>query len=103
MAAPGAIVISKMLYPHRRKLLIQMLRCLKKRLVRISLDAIANGTTEGLRRLAVNVGAMLTGICGIYCYAKWYFRLWVGDVTSIGGMNSWIAANIRLTKVCHLS
>ena len=35
-----------------------MLECHKKKLDPTLLDAIANGTTEGLR-LAVNVGAML--------------------------------------------
>ena len=57
MAAPGAIVISKILFPQTEEITAEV-EVSKDRIGSNILDAIANGTTEGLR-LAVNVGAML--------------------------------------------
>ena len=57
MAAPGAIVISKILYPQTQKVNTDVTVSQDKIGSNI-LDAIANGTTEGLK-LAGNVGAML--------------------------------------------
>jgi CNT family concentrative nucleoside transporter len=57
MAAPGAIVISKMLFPQNEKVNTDVTVSSDKIGSNI-LDAIANGTTEGLQ-LAMNVGAML--------------------------------------------
>lgn len=57
MAAPGAIVISKILYPQTEPI-NNDIKVSQEKIGSNILDAIANGTTEGLR-LAVNVGAML--------------------------------------------
>ncbi len=57
MAAPGAIVISKILYPQTEEVNTDVTVSQEKIGSNI-LDALANGTTEGLR-LAVNVGGML--------------------------------------------
>jgi len=57
MAAPGAIVISKILYPQTEAVNTDVSVSSEKIGSNI-LDAIANGTTEGLK-LAVNVGGML--------------------------------------------
>ncbi|GAA4240410.1 MULTISPECIES: NupC/NupG family nucleoside CNT transporter [Winogradskyella] len=57
MAAPGAIVISKILFPQTEEVNTDVAVSQEKIGSNI-LEAIANGTTEGLR-LAVNVGAML--------------------------------------------
>ncbi|REE08023.1 CNT family concentrative nucleoside transporter [Winogradskyella pacifica] len=57
MAAPGAIVISKILFPQTEDVNTDVTVSQEKIGSNI-LEAIANGTTEGLR-LAVNVGAML--------------------------------------------
>ncbi|WP_179335671.1 NupC/NupG family nucleoside CNT transporter [Winogradskyella costae] len=57
MAAPGAIVISKILFPQTEEVNTDVTVSQEKIGSNI-LEAIANGTTEGLR-LAVNVGAML--------------------------------------------
>lgn len=57
MAAPGAIVISKILYPQQDKI-DNNIEVSQDKIGSNILDAIANGTTEGLK-LAVNVGAML--------------------------------------------
>lgn len=57
MAAPGAIVISKILFPQTESVNTDV-KVSQEKIGANILDAIANGTTEGLR-LAVNVGAML--------------------------------------------
>jgi CNT family concentrative nucleoside transporter len=57
MAAPGAIVISKILYPQTEEVNTDV-KVSSEKIGSNLLDAIANGTTEGLK-LAVNVGAML--------------------------------------------
>ena len=57
MAAPGAIVISKILFPQVEDVNTDV-AVSKEKIGSNILEAIANGTTEGLK-LAVNVGAML--------------------------------------------
>ena len=57
MAAPGAIVISKILYPQTEDVNTDV-RVSSEKIGSNVLDAIANGTTQWLK-LAVNVGAML--------------------------------------------
>ncbi len=57
MAAPGAIVISKILFPQTEEVNTDV-HVSQEKIGSNILEAIANGTTEGLR-LAVNVGAML--------------------------------------------
>ena len=57
MAAPGAIVISKILYPQTEAV-DNTISVSADKIGSNLLDSIANGTTEGLK-LAVNVGAML--------------------------------------------
>ena len=57
MAAPGAIIISKILFPQTEKVNTDV-RVSSEKIGSNILDAISNGTTEGLK-LALNVGAML--------------------------------------------
>jgi CNT family concentrative nucleoside transporter len=57
MAAPGAIVISKVLMPQTDKIDTSV-EVSQEKIGRNFLDAMSNGTTEGLK-LAANVGAML--------------------------------------------
>jgi len=57
MAAPGAIVVSKILFPQTESIKTEV-EVSSEKIGTNLLDAIANGTTEGLK-LAVNVGAML--------------------------------------------
>jgi CNT family concentrative nucleoside transporter len=57
MAAPGAIVISKILYPQMENI-DKVVAVSKDKIGSNILDAIATGTTEGLK-LAANVAAML--------------------------------------------
>ncbi|WP_047548059.1 nucleoside transporter C-terminal domain-containing protein [Psychroserpens sp. Hel_I_66] len=87
MAAPGAIVISKILFPQTEKIDTDV-HVSQEKIGSNFLDAIANGTTEGLR-LAVNVGAMLLVFVAFIAMANGILGL-IGNVTSLNGI---IAAN----------
>lgn len=87
MAAPGAIVISKILFPQTEEINTDV-SVSQEKIGANLLDAIANGTTEGLR-LAVNVGAMLLVFVAFIAMINGILG-WVGDVTTL---NSWMAAN----------
>ncbi len=87
MAAPGAIVISKILYPQTEPINTDV-KVSSEKIGSNFLDAIANGTTEGLR-LAVNVGAMLLVFVAFIAMLNGILG-WVGEVTSV---NEWVAAN----------
>jgi len=87
MAAPGAIVISKILFPQTEKVNTDV-EVSQEKIGSNILDAIANGTTEGLR-LAVNVGAMLLVFVAFIAMINGILG-WVGDVTTF---NTWIADN----------
>ena len=87
MAAPGAIVISKILYPQTEEVNTDV-SVSQEKIGSNILDAIANGTTEGLR-LAVNVGAMLLVFVAVIAMINGILG-WVGDITTL---NSWMAAN----------
>lgn len=80
MAAPGAIVISKMLYPQQEKVNTDVEVSTDKIGSNI-LDAIANGTTEGLK-LAANVGAMLLVFIAFIAMIN-YVLGWIGDLTTL--------------------
>ncbi len=87
MAAPGAIVVSKILYPQTEKVNMDLTVSTEKIGANI-LDAIANGTTEGLK-LAMNVGAMLLVFVAFIAMINGILG-WIGDFTTL---NTWIAAN----------
>jgi CNT family concentrative nucleoside transporter len=91
MAAPGAIVISKILYPQTEKVNTDV-SVSQEKIGSNILDAIANGTTEGLR-LAVNVGAMLLVFVAIIAMLNGILG-WVGELTTL---NSWMAKNTAYT------
>ena len=86
MAAPGAIVISKMLYPQIEEINTDVTVSQEKIGSNI-LDAIANGTTEGLK-LAANVAAMLLVFVALIAMINGILG-WVGSVTYL---NDWVAA-----------
>ena len=87
MAAPGAIVISKILYPQTESVNTDV-RVSSEKIGTNLLDAIANGTTEGLK-LAVNVGAMLLVFVAFIAMINGILG-WFGDLTAL---NAWVAAN----------
>ncbi|MBT3587055.1 MAG: Na+ dependent nucleoside transporter [Flavobacteriaceae bacterium] len=85
MAAPGAIVISKILYPQTEEINTDV-EVSQEKIGTNILDSIAIGTTEGLK-LAVNVGAMLLVFVAFIAMFNGILG-WLGDFTSI---NSWVA------------
>lgn len=87
MAAPGAIVVSKILYPQTEEVNTDVSVSSEKIGANI-LDAIANGTTQGLK-LAVNVGAMLLVFVAFIAMVNGILG-WVGGFTYI---NDWMAEN----------
>lgn len=87
MAAPGAIVVSKILYPQTEAVNTDV-KVSSEKIGANILDAIANGTTEGLK-LALNVGAMLLVFVAFIAMINGILG-WVGDFTTF---NNWIAAN----------
>lgn len=80
MAAPGAIVISKILHPQQQEVDTSV-EVSSEKIGSNILDAIANGTTEGLR-LAANVGAMLLVFIAFIAMIN-YFLNWVGGFTTL--------------------
>jgi CNT family concentrative nucleoside transporter len=68
MAAPGAVVISKILVPQTEPI-NSTIEITKEKVGSNVLDAISNGTTEGLK-LAVNVAAMLLVFIAFIAFAN---------------------------------
>ncbi len=92
MAAPGAIVISKILYPQQAKVDNSADVSMDKIGSNI-LDAIANGTTEGLR-LAANVAAMLLVFVALIAMINYGLDAFGGLV----GLNDFVAQNTPYEK-----
>lgn len=95
MAAPAAIVFSKMLVPPTEAINKQV-EVSKDKIGSNVLDAITNGTTEGMR-LAVNVGAMLLTFIAFIAM----FNFIVGKVGQWTSLNDLIAqgTNGRYTEL----
>lgn len=83
MAAPGAIVISKMLYPQQEEVNANLDVSVDK-IGSNFLDAISNGTTEGLK-LAANVAAMLLVFIAFIAMLN-YALTWIGDLTNLNAV-----------------
>lgn len=87
MAAPGAIVVSKILFPQTETF-SSNIEITKDKAGSNILDAIANGTTEGLK-LAVNVGAMLLVFVAMIAMLNGI----LGKIGSVTHLNEWIASH----------
>lgn len=83
MAAPGAIVISKILYPQQQKIDTDA-KVSSEKIGSNILDAIANGTTEGLK-LAANVAAMLLVFVALIAFINYGFEK-IGELTTLNGL-----------------
>ena len=87
MAAPGAIVISKLMFPQTEEV---------DKYIEISTDvtgtnllsAITNGTRDGIK-MAVNVGAMLLVFIALIALVNGIFY----QVAELFGLNNWIQEN----------
>ena len=80
MAAPGAIVVSKILYPQQEGVNTDV-EVSSEKIGSNILDAIANGTTEGLK-LAANVAAMLLVFIAFIAMIN-YILGYIGGLTSL--------------------
>jgi len=87
MAAPGAIVISKILFPQIDSINTDV-SVSQDKIGSNLLDAIANGTTEGLK-LAANVGAMLLVFIAFIAMINFGFE----KMGSLSNLNQWISNN----------
>ncbi len=87
MSAPAAVVAAKMLVPQTEKV-NEDLTLPKEKIGANALEAIANGTTDGIR-LAVNVAGMLLVFIALLATGN-YILFKIGDWTSL---NPIIAAN----------
>ncbi|MGM0376496.1 MAG: NupC/NupG family nucleoside CNT transporter [Bacteroidota bacterium] len=80
MAAPGVIIISKMLVPQTERVSDEI-SVPKEKIGKNVLDSISNGTTEGLR-LAVNVAGMLLVFIALIAMVNFVFTK-IGDWTTL--------------------
>jgi CNT family concentrative nucleoside transporter len=87
MAAPGAIIISKILYPQQEEIDTRV-EVSQDKIGTNILDAIANGTTEGLK-LAANVGAMLLVFVALIAMVNYGF----GKIGEWTHLNAFLAEN----------
>ncbi len=83
MAAPGAIVISKILLPQIEPVNTNA-EVSSEKIGSNILDAIANGTTEGLK-LAANVAAMLLVFIAFIAMIN-YILGWLGGITTLNSV-----------------
>ena len=92
MAAPGAIVISKIIYPQTEKVNLNI-NLTNSEIGGNFLSAISKGTNEGVR-MAVNVGAMLLVFIALIALLN-------GMLSYIGnlGINLWISENTSYSNL----
>ena len=87
MAAPGAIVIAKMMYPQNEEISNDV-KVSENKIGSNLLSAISIGTSEGIK-MAVNVAAMLLVFIALIAMLSSI----LGGVGDITGINSWIELN----------
>ena len=87
MAAPGAIVVSKIIYPQTEEIKTDI-SISSDRIGSNLLSAISIGTGEGIK-MAVNVAAMLLVFIALIAMVSSIFT-GIGDLI---GINTWIASN----------
>jgi CNT family concentrative nucleoside transporter len=92
MSAPAAIAAAKILIPETEKI-DDTMQLAGGKGADNALEAIANGTSDGLR-LAVNVGAMLLVFTALIYFGN-YLIFKLAEPT---GLNSWIAAHTPYDK-----
>lgn len=86
MAAPATIVVSKILFPDTiKKEPSKTLEVSKEKIGTNVLDAVSNGTIDGLK-LAVNVGAMLIAFIALMAVVNALFG-YLGGIDNIFNMN----------------
>lgn len=94
MAAPGAIVVAKMLMPQTEKI-DSNIEVTKEKAGSNFLDAMATGTSEGLK-LAMNIGAMLLVFFAFIAMANYFLE-------KVGYYTNYIDWIIALVIACGFS
>lgn len=87
MSAPAAVVAAKLLVPEKEEF-DENMQISKEKMGANVLEAVANGTTDGVK-LAVNVGAMLLVFTAFVYMGNWILRDLIGGPT---GLNDIIAS-----------
>ena len=87
MAAPGVIIIAKIIYPQTESVETDI-KVDKTSVGKNVLDAISNGTSEGIK-VAVNVGAMLLVFIAMVAMLDYILSGMIGEYT---GLNTWITS-----------
>ena len=85
MSAPAAIIASKIIIPETQKVNDEM-NISSQEIGSNVLEAISNGTTQGLK-LAVNVGAMLLVFIAFIYMTNYFLNQFIGEFT---GLNEFI-------------
>ena len=93
MAAPGAVVISKILIPQTDEV-SKTITVDEQNFGDNILDALSNGTTEGIK-LAVNVGAMLLVFVAMIALINGILF----EIGTIGTLNEWISNNTHFESL----
>lgn len=88
MSAPAALLTAKILQPQTEEV-DRTIEIDKTKIGANALEAITNGTTDGVK-LAVNVGAMLLVFTALIAFANWILAAGIGSWT---GLNEWISAS----------
>lgn len=88
MSAPAAVVAAKLLVPEKEEF-DENMEISKEKMGANVLEAVANGTTDGVK-LAVNVGAMLLVFTAFVYMGNWILRDLIGGPT---GLNDIIASS----------
>ena len=92
ISAPAAIIAAKILVPETEQINTD-LKVDKSKLGTNALEAISNGTTDGLK-LAINVGAMLLVFIAFMALGN-YVLSFIGRI----GINEWISENTPYAKL----
>ncbi len=88
MSAPASLYIAKIIVPQT-EIVDEAISVPKEKIGANSLEAIANGTTDGLK-LAVNVGAMLLVFTAMIAMVNAILASGIGSWT---GLNDWVSAS----------
>jgi len=92
MNAPAALLIAKILVPERAQV-NRDLNVDREKIGTNAIDAVANGTTEGLK-LALNVAAMLIAFIAIIAMVNFMMGSWLGVIPlpgEAGNVNGFVA------------
>ena len=88
MAAPGAIVLAKMIYPQTEQVNEQTIKVKTEKEHPSAIEALASGTATGIK-LMVNVAAMLLVFIALVALVNYICEGLIGRYT---GLNDWIIA-----------